>query len=492
MVERLGCVMKKQNGLTKKVLFSLLAAGMMSGFAAGGVSAANVIGTVKVGGEEISVDTPTGTATVGEAGKTLSIENSKDDAVGLFGKNDNLTLNGSEITITSTAKSGVGIDVGSSKQTESPYATVTVGDDKTDKISVNTSYTGIQAIRGHLTLTADEVDVTSTGDFAVWLQNNTETEKAPDGASSIDITADTVNLKGAAGGVVVFSNGQLNITGDTTIDGGTGAALDVRGNSTTNINTDGKHTTVIKGNIVFETPNTQTDAQNSGKLVNANVNLNLSGEGSSWTGSAYQEFKDVPHGTAISGNGSYYGDVKGLSVALNDGAKWNMTEDSFVNTAEVKDGASINVTEEVKTFNGDKVDLDGGALNSNGGTTTINTFTAGNGASVSLNNTDLVVNGGKSEIVNFKATGTSNLTLTGDTDMDIQGGKSELSSIETKGTASLGIGGAAEVNADTVTTIGSSSVTVESGGTLNADSVNVQGKSSFTAESGSTVISTTG
>ncbi len=345
-------------------------------------------------------------------------------------------------------------------------------------------------LNSHATIKAKTVDITSTNGAALWAQSNTEKDKAPENASSIQITADTINLTGETG-VTAYSNSQVTLNGNTTITGKT-AAIDARGNSTTNINTDGKHTTVINGDIVFETPNTPTDSKGSGSKINAYVNLNLAGEGSSWTGAAYQQFGDETHGTGLSGNGDYYGDVKGLSVELNDGATWTMTDSSFVNKAEVKDGASINVTEEVKTFNGDKVDLDGGALNSNGGTTTINTFTAGNGASVSLNNTDLVVNGGKSEIVNFKATGTSNLTLTGDTDMDIQGGTSELSSIETNGTASLGIGGDAEVTAGTVTTIGSSSMTVESGGTLNADLVKIQGKSSFTAESGSTVISTTG
>lgn len=80
------------------------------------------------------------------------------------------------------------------------------------------------------------------------------------------------------------------MNGDTTITGKN--ALDVRGHSTTNINTDGKHSTVLNGDIVFETPATpQNNHSKSGNIIDANVNVNLTGKGSSWTGCAYQEYK---------------------------------------------------------------------------------------------------------------------------------------------------------------------------------------------------------
>ena len=80
----------------------------------------------------------------------------------------------------------------------------------------------------------------------------------------------------------------MNINGNLTVNAKN--ALDVRGRSTTNINTDGKHSTVLNGDIVFETPATPQNNHSSGNIIDANVNVNLTGKGSSWAGCAYQEY----------------------------------------------------------------------------------------------------------------------------------------------------------------------------------------------------------
>ncbi len=481
--------MKKiHEGLKRKVLCSILAAAAI-GVSTSAWAATNVIGTVKVGDAETAVTTTTGTFTVGESGKTLSVE-STGDAISLYNQNDNGTFLGSDITINSTGSGTVGINAGLSSSSATPYATVVVGDKSTESISVNANYTAVQALRGHVTLNAtDEVNITSTGDFAVWVQNNTQTATAPEGASSVDISAAKVNITGKEGGIVAFSNGQVNISGDTTIDGGNGPALDVRGNSTVNINADGKHSTVIKGDIIFETPNTEQDSVNSGNIVNASVNLNLSGEGSSWTGSAYQEFKDVDHGVNVSGNNQYYGDVTGLSVSISDGASWNMTEDSFVNNATVGADSAINVTEDVQTFNAAEVDLNGGALNAEGGTTTINTLNASDDSTVNLKDANLAIGGGTAEIAEFNASGTSTLALSGDAKVTVESGDAELSSITSGGSASLTVGSEANVKTDEITVSDSSTLTVDSGAVVESTTgVKVTGNSStVTLNSGSTL-----
>lgn len=66
-------------------------------------------------------------------------------------------------------------------------------------------------------------------------------------------------------------------------------AIDVRENSIVNINVDGAHTTVIHGDIQFETLDKATEGKVDKSLVNSYINLNLSGSKSSWTGCAYQK-----------------------------------------------------------------------------------------------------------------------------------------------------------------------------------------------------------
>ena len=141
----------------------------------------------------------------------------------------------------------------------------------------------------------DSVSVTATGEEAAALQvqNNTEKDKAPDNASRVAIDADKITVTSNGVGIASWSNGQMNIKGNLTVNAKN--ALDVRGHSTTNINTEGNHSTVLNGDIVFETPWTPGpgNGANSGKLIDANVNVNLTGKDSSWTGSSYQEYKII-------------------------------------------------------------------------------------------------------------------------------------------------------------------------------------------------------
>lgn len=144
-------------------------------------------------------------------------------------------------------------------------------------------------------------------------------------------------------GIVNYTNGQVNINGDLTLTAP--IAISARAHSTTNINTDGKHSTVINGNIEFETPATKDDSKNSGHIINANVNLNLDGEGSSWTGRAYEKYrnsKDDPETEHLVGN-DYVGEVTGLNLTMKDGATWNVTGDTMMNNLKATD-STINVS----------------------------------------------------------------------------------------------------------------------------------------------------
>ncbi len=92
--------MKKVNaGLKRKVLCSILAAAAIS-VSGGAWAADNVIGTVKVDDQATDVTQTAGTFTLGEDEKTLSIAGGDSDAIALYKKGDNLTLQGTVITIT--------------------------------------------------------------------------------------------------------------------------------------------------------------------------------------------------------------------------------------------------------------------------------------------------------------------------------------------------------------------------------------------------------
>lgn len=273
---------------------------------------------------------------------------------------------------------------------------MTIGNDKTDKITITSGDDGIRAIQGYVSLNANEVSIdckAEAGSAAIWLQNNTQDKDAPVNPASVTIKAEKIDLRGNEFGVVAYSNGQLTLNGDTTITGKN--ALDVRGHSTTNINTDGKHSTVLNGDIVFETPATPQDNHSSGNIIDANVNVNLTGKGSSWTGCAYQEYKENETDTKYQhviemDTNPYQGNVTGFKLTMADGASWNMTGDSFVNDVNASSDSVIHVGRDVKTANMQNVTLNDATIDLAGDQQTVNVTKKllGNGtiATNSLNN----------------------------------------------------------------------------------------------------------
>ena len=237
------------------------------------------------------------------------------------------------------------------------------------------------------------VNCDEPGAFALHVQNNTETAKAPENAASVDINVDNIVINGSDLGISAFSNGQMNINGNLTVNATN--AIDTRGNATININTDGKHTTVLNGDIVFETPNSPGDAQNSGKIINSNVNINLSGEGSSWTGRAYQEYKiDGEFVDKVELEApEYHGNVTGFKMSINDGASWNMTGDSFINNVNLTDDGVINMQESATEFNATEIGLIEGIINLQGENQEVNVVTlTGTGGTVNTNSLDNKMN----------------------------------------------------------------------------------------------------
>lgn len=375
--------------LARKVLCGMLAVGFAS--VTGGAFANSFIGEVTIDNIKVTPTASTGIFSIGnDSSSNVSIENTG-SAIGSIDSDYNGSIFGNEIKLTS--QNGCGAIAKSG-------AHLTIGNEKTDKITITSGDVGIEAIKGYVSLNANEVSIdckAEAGSAAIWLQNNTEDKDAPANPASVTIKAEKIDLRGNEFGVVAYSNGQLTLNGDTTITGKN--ALDVRGHSTTNINTDGKHSTVLNGDIVFETPWTPEDGAGSGRVIDANVNVYLKGKDSSWTGSAYQEYKNhksdtewqhVTDMTTNADNDDTPGNVTGFKLTMADGASWNMTGDSFVNDVKASGDSTIHVGSNVKTANMQNVTLDKATIDLAGNHQTVNvtgTF-SGNGtiATNSLNN----------------------------------------------------------------------------------------------------------
>lgn len=330
-------------------------------------------GTVSVDGETVAQGIEealknTSNATVvltGEAGSALSV---KDDQ-------ENVSIRGQNISFSSAIAATDTVSVSEGGQ-------IVIGGEETQKLSLSSSATGGYAAlfasntdaKGagpQITMTAKEV-VINAADAGIWLQNNTQTETTPSDGTHLTISADNTVIKAEGAGIRAFSNSQVDISGNLTVDAP--LAIDTRGNSIININQDGKGKVVLNGDILFETPNAPGDAQNSGNIINSEVNLNLSSADSSWTGRAYQGYREKNSDGTYSdienvelNADPYYGNVTDFTVSLSNGAQWNSNGDSFVNNLEVADGASVNMQADAKVLNVDAMNVDNATVSMQGG-----------------------------------------------------------------------------------------------------------------------------
>lgn len=463
--------MKKN--LRSKILLCVLAGGVL----AANTALANSIGTVIVDGTQkkinVSSDYSIGSNDAENVQITLDSGNSLDirnEAIG--------TINGQQLNFNGgiyCMNNGVELAIGT--------------EGVTNTVNINSSNTHVVMSRNsaQVNINADNININSHADFAapaVWVQNS----------GSVSLNGENININAKNYGLVAFSEGELDINGNLVVNVKNNA-IDTRGNAIININTDGKHTTVLNGDIVFETPAYPNSGNSSGSIINSNVNINLSGEESSWTGRAYQEYNvenesgryeliysaelDAPY---------YCGDVTGFKMNINDGASWNMTGDSFINNITVENGGVVNVQEGVKEFNiGTAADaggirLNNGVINLQGENQEVNvTNLTGNGGTVntnSLNNkmtigtvadrTSITVNGSgeiadaiyggdatAQDLANVVTTGTKSAASQITTDEGIIAGKitadvnadGEITNtVYTKNTTNVGISNLAAIN----------------------------------------------
>ena len=182
-----------------------------------------------------------------------------------------------------------------------------------DAVEVNAADAGISAIEGTINIEAEKtLSVVTTGGYGIHVQGNDEAQDE-ERSAFVNIKAGHTEVTAANGAALLaFSNGELNVDGDLTVNAST--AIEARGNATVNINRTGADTVVMTGDIVFATPG---PAEESGSLLNAVVNLNLTGKGSSWTGNAA---KLAPNSVRPEDQ-----TITGFNMTLADGAAWNAT-----------------------------------------------------------------------------------------------------------------------------------------------------------------------
>lgn len=341
--------MKKN--LRSKILLCVLAGGVL----AANTALANSIGTVIVDGTQkkinVSSDYSIGsndaenvqiTSDSGNSGYSLNITS---PAIG--------TINGQQLNFNGgiyCRHNGVKLAIGT--------------EGVTNTVNINSSNTHVVMSRNsaQVNINADNININSHADGdapAVWVQNS----------GSVSLNGENININAKNYGLIAFSGSELNVNGNLVVNVVNAKnAIDTRGNAIININTNGKHTTVLNGDIVFETPYTE-----NGSIINSNININLSGEESSWTGRAYQEYQvkvgnesgryELIYSAELDAP-DYCGDVTGFKMNINDGASWNMTGDSFINNITVENGGVVNVQENVKAFNvGTAADKGGITLN---------------------------------------------------------------------------------------------------------------------------------
>lgn len=314
-------------------------------------------------------------------------------ASAVYGKSGNVSIFGKQIKLSSSSSDAVSFYTAGA---------VTIGDKNTERIDLKSSADGRAAVflkredtdpgdAGlNATITGKNVTIASDAEngVGIWLQNGTERVDRPAVTTSLTVNANNLKIN-ASQGILAYSNSGLDIEGDVEIN--SEVAIVARGNSTVNINeTCSTCKTVINGDVVFMTTNTPTDSDDSGRFINADVNLNLSGADSQWNGRAYQTYKDesgeMIEVVDLDNGNKYHGNVENFTVGLKSGAKWNVTGDSFINAVSVSDGATIVVSEDAKVLNSGKIDLNGGVLTMEGDATqqvSVNTL-SGTGGTINV------------------------------------------------------------------------------------------------------------
>ena len=325
-------------------------------------------GRVSISGNEINVTSENGRGIQNASGSTLNLQGQniivRGSELAVLNVGANLTVgsqNSQVVRLSATGENSRGMEVNS-------LGSATISG---QHVEISGQDIGLYALNGAVEVNAGQL-IIAAGENGQGLiaQSNDEQMTNPAQRGTIEIHADSTVIdasQGAGAGITATSYGLVDISGDLTVNAQD--AIYTRGNSTINVNTGGNSTVVLNGNIAFASPG---PAENSGEILDSEVNINLTGAGSSWTGNVYKAYsKD------ISVENRY---VTGLSVTLANDAQWNPT----IITAQsddtgVSEGQALN-----------NLHFDGGVINLTHGSDQVVTIenTTGSGGTVNLLTTE--------------------------------------------------------------------------------------------------------
>lgn len=184
----------------------------------------------------------------------------------------------------------------------------------------------------------------------IHVQNNDMTDT--DHRATVNVNTENTTIH-ADSALVAMSNSVLNVNSNLVTHGKN--AILTRGNSDVNINVDGKHTTQLNGDIVFN-----YDGASSGTGIDSNVNVNLNGEGSFWTGNTKAEWNTSTDGKPSDDKMN----VSHMTLQVENGAQWNPTSVKEVGDNSASAGSQAVALNSLKLNNG-VVNLDSDKLDAN-------------------------------------------------------------------------------------------------------------------------------
>lgn len=184
----------------------------------------------------------------------------------------------------------------------------------------------------------------------IHVQNNDMTDT--DHRATVNVNTENTTIH-ADSALVAMSNSVLNVNSNLVTHGKN--AILTRGNSDVNINMDGKHTTQLNGDIVFN-----YDGASSGTAIDSNVNVNLNGEGSFWTGNTKAEWNNGNEGKPDADKMQ----VSHMTLQVENGAQWNPTSVKEVGDNSASAGSQAVALNSLKLNNG-VVNLDSDKLGVN-------------------------------------------------------------------------------------------------------------------------------
>lgn len=208
-------------------------------------------------------------------------------------------------------------------------------------------------VHGSVDLNGKNAVINAEGSQAsegIHVQNNDMEDKDNRATVNVNTENTTINAKSA---LVAMSHSVLNVNSNLVTNGKN--AILTRGNSDVNINVDGKHTTQLNGDIVFN-----YDGASSGTGIDSNVNVNLNGEGSFWTGNTKAEWNTSTDGKPSDDKMN----VSHMTLQVENGAQWNPTSVKEVGDNSASAGSQAVALNSLKLNNG-VVNLDSDKLDAN-------------------------------------------------------------------------------------------------------------------------------